>query len=535
MNKRSAAQVLTASFLALAMAQGCEGPTAPEKPRLEEDVENRKKDTRKDVGRVAPMDVTPDAEGKIPVKPIDPEVPQAQGLNYLVFADEPAPLIKDILEQPQNPTAPNSEPQEKPPIVQSPEEQAAKLASGVSKKTKDIIENLPKPKFSEKLTLEQARQRLEAIKLALDGKEFEDGKYRYDITKDVVSLAEGNGVKLIKYVHQQDYPEKYKKEQKPKGVLKVYIAITENPDGTWSNKLIINFPNFSTTSYTSRFIEITDQPITQELVEEKVEEALESLPEIRYSTDQLDEFTEQGVSVVMFKPTWRCGGCKRVAPGIIEAAKKAQCNEEDLKFARFVVASEDEEAVRDKLDLDSFPTIIIYKDGVAMAKFEGPVQNGINAFQKPHEFGDWLVAEANKIKEAVQIAEIQEIKNQLERLEKNLKDEVLKINNVEYVFSVHMQEFSYKETGPDGILKDIPEKREFKPIIKLFRKGAMVNGVSSEPAVLTFEIEIFQTDPTYWSNAVFIKDKDGEILEGLSNEDINSRTIVNWSNARLSN
>ncbi|RLN14461.1 hypothetical protein BBJ28_00007001 [Nothophytophthora sp. Chile5] len=72
---------------------------------------------------------------------------------------------------------------------------------------------------------------------------------------------------------------------------------------------------------------------------------------------------EKKLTVVQFSAPW-CGGCKMVAPKVKELMEKEFA---DVKFLK--VSAEELEDFCEEIDVDSFPTFRVYKNGEVAADY----------------------------------------------------------------------------------------------------------------------------------------------------------------------
>ncbi|CAI5729360.1 unnamed protein product [Peronospora effusa] len=85
--------------------------------------------------------------------------------------------------------------------------------------------------------------------------------------------------------------------------------------------------------------------------------------EIHTSEDFYAAIAGKQVTVVQFSAPW-CGGCKMVAP------KVTKLMESDFPHVKFLkVSAEELEDFCEELDVDSFPTFRVYKNGEVVASY----------------------------------------------------------------------------------------------------------------------------------------------------------------------
>ncbi|CAI5744475.1 unnamed protein product [Peronospora destructor] len=85
--------------------------------------------------------------------------------------------------------------------------------------------------------------------------------------------------------------------------------------------------------------------------------------EIQTSEEFKAAIAEKQLTVVQFSAPW-CGGCKMVAPKV---TKLMESDFPDVKFLK--VSAEELEDFCEEIDVDSFPTFRVYKDGEVVASY----------------------------------------------------------------------------------------------------------------------------------------------------------------------
>ncbi|CAH0478354.1 unnamed protein product [Peronospora belbahrii] len=100
--------------------------------------------------------------------------------------------------------------------------------------------------------------------------------------------------------------------------------------------------------------------------------------EIHTSTEFHTAIAEKQLTLVQFSATW-CGGCKMIAPKV---TKLMESDFPDVKFLK--VSADEMEDFCEEIDVDSFPTFRVYKNGEVVASYVSSKFDKVEQFIREH-------------------------------------------------------------------------------------------------------------------------------------------------------
>lgn len=87
------------------------------------------------------------------------------------------------------------------------------------------------------------------------------------------------------------------------------------------------------------------------------------------NSETFNHGVEKGISFVKFFAPW-CGHCKRLAPTWEDLGKKFS-SKDDINIAKVDCTMETSKSLCNDQEVDSFPTLILYRDGKKISEYNG--------------------------------------------------------------------------------------------------------------------------------------------------------------------